>query len=142
MGGTGSSAKTRADTCSEKRTGAKFSYCRTNPAARAQTQMVGNHTESNVTIAVRISKSGGRPGPGALRVRHGADLLQDQGDRDAVVETISDLQGRRAPGRTIFDAARDVPARKVTPNSQGSMSNLLQKVTQTAEVQGYMEKQR
>jgi tripartite-type tricarboxylate transporter receptor subunit TctC len=113
MGGTGSKREDHVLTVfMEKKTGAKFSYLPYKSGGEAATQLVGNHTESNVNNPSEESRSlARRPGSRALRVRQGAHLLQDQGHRNAVVERHPDLQGRR-PRHAVPDAARDVPSRQ------------------------------
>ena len=113
MGGTGSKREDHVLTVfMEQKTGAKFSYLPYKSGGEAATQLVGNHTDANVNNPSRKSRGLARgPGARALRVRQGADRLQDQGDRDAVVERHPDLQGRGAR-RPVSDAARHVPARQ------------------------------
>ena len=103
MGGTGSKREDHVLTVfMEKKTGAKFSYLPYKSGGEAATQLVGKHTEANVNNPSRESRSlARRPGARALRVRQGADPLQDQGHRDAVVERHPDLQGSRASTSSI-----------------------------------------
>jgi hypothetical protein len=111
MGGTGSKREDHVLTVfMEKRTGAKFSYLPYKSGGEAATPT--GRQSHRIQRQQSVGKSRGlarRPGARALRVRQGTDFLQDQGDRDAVVERYPDLQGRR-PRRTISDAARHVPA--------------------------------
>ena len=77
MGGTGSKREDHVLTVfMEKKTGAKFSYLPYKSGGEAATQLVGNHTESNVNNPSRKSRSlARRPGARALRVRQGAHRL-------------------------------------------------------------------
>jgi hypothetical protein len=72
MGGTGSKREDHVLTVfMEKRTGAKFSYLPYKSGGEAATQLVGNHTESNVNNPSENLEVW-RAGPRALRVRQGA----------------------------------------------------------------------
>jgi len=90
------SAKTMSSTVFlEKRTGAKFAYLPYKSGGEAATQLVGNHTQSNVNNPSENLESGARPGARAVRVRQGAHPVQDQGHGHAILERHPDLQGRR-----------------------------------------------
>ena len=56
------------------------------------------------------------------------------------MERHPDVQGGRSR-RAVPDAARDVPAGKVTPEQTAFYVDLFKKLTQTPEYKDYMEKQ-
>jgi len=59
MGGTGSKREDNVLTVfMEQKTGAKFAYLPYKSGGEAATQLVGNHTESNVNNPRKISRSG------------------------------------------------------------------------------------
>ena len=88
MGGTGSKREDQILTVfMEKKTGAKFVYLPYKSGGEAATQFVGNHTAGERQQSVGKSRSvARRTGARAMRVRQGAHLLQNQSDRQAVVE--------------------------------------------------------
>ncbi len=127
MGGTGSKREDHILTVfMEKKTGAKFAYLPYKSGGEAATQLVGNHTAVQRQQSVGKSRSlARRPGAGAVRLRQGAHRVQDQGDRQAVVERHPDLQGGRAR-RAVSDAARLLPARQSHARTVGFLRRLAQ----------------
>ncbi len=142
MGGTGSKREDHILTVfMEKKTGAKFAYLPYKSGGEAATQLVGNHTASNVNNPsenLEVWRAG--------QVR--ALCVFDK-ERIAYKTKVTDTQSwNDIP--TCKDEGLDVQylmlrafflPGKVTPEQSAFYVDLLKKVSQTAEYKDYMEKQ-
>src|SRR4051794_3352551 len=142
MGGTGSKREDHVLTVFlEQKTGAKFSYLPYKSGGEAATQLVGNHTESNVhTPSENIEVWGARQvRPLCVfdkeRISYKAKVTETQSWNDIPTCKEEGLDVQYLMLRAMF-----LPG-KVTPEQQAFYQDLFQKVTQTAEYKDYMEKQ-
>jgi tripartite-type tricarboxylate transporter receptor subunit TctC len=114
MGGTGSKREVHVLTVFlEKKTGAKFAYLPYKSGGEAATQLVGNHTQSNVNNPSRTSRCGarGRCGRCAYSTRSASSTRPRS--RQAVVERHPDLQGAGVDVQYLMLRAMFLPG-KVT----------------------------
>src|SRR5262245_15294596 len=127
MGGTGSKREDHVLTVFiEKRTGAKFAYLPYKSGGEAATQLVGNHTASNVNNPsenLEVWRAGQVRALGVFD----KERISDKGK---VTDTMSwndipYVQGRR-PRRAVPDAARDVPPRQDDARADGVLRRPLQ----------------
>jgi putative tricarboxylic transport membrane protein len=142
MGGTGSKREDNVLTVFiEKKTGAKFAYLPYKSGGEAATQLVGNHTESNVN----------NPSENLEVWRAGQVRALCVFDRERIAYTTkvtdtqswNDIPTCREEGldvQYLMLRAMFLPG-KVTPEQQAFYVDLFQKVTQTPEYKDYMEKQ-
>jgi putative tricarboxylic transport membrane protein len=142
MGGTGSKREDQILTVfMEKRTGAKFLYLPYKSGGEAATQLVGNHTQSNVNNPSENLEVWRAGQVRALCVfdneriayKSKVTATQSWGDIPTCKEEGLDVQYTML--RAFF-----LPG-KVTPEQQAFYVDLLKKVSQTAEYKEYMEKQ-
>lgn len=142
MGGTGSKREDHVLTVFlEQKTGAKFSYLPYKSGGEAATQLVGNHTESNVNNPsenLEVWRAG--------QVR---PLCVFDKERIAYTSKVTDTQSwadiptckeEGVDVQYLMLRAMFLPG-KVTPEQQAFYVELFHKVTQTAEYKDYMEKQ-
>ena len=123
MGGTGSKREDHVLTVfMEQKTGAKFSYLPYKSGGEAATQLVGNHTESNVN-----NPSENLEVWRARQVRALCVFDKERKEEGLDVQYLM-LRAMFLPG-------------KVTAEQQAFYVDLFQKVTQTPEYKDYMEKQ-
>jgi putative tricarboxylic transport membrane protein len=142
MGGTGSKREDHVLTVfMEQKTGAKFSYLPYKSGGEAATQLVGNHTESNVNNPsenLEVWRAG--------QVRALCVFDKERiSYKTKVTETQSwnDIPTCKEEGldvQYLMLRAMLLPG-KVTPEQQAFYVDLFQKVTQTPEYKDYMEKQ-
>src|SRR5689334_17431431 len=142
MGGTGSKREDHVLTVFiEKRTGAKFSYLPYKSGGEAATQLVGNHTESNVNNPSENLEVWRAGQVRALcvfdkeRISYTSKVTDTQSWHDIPTCKEEGLDVQYLMLRAMF-----LPG-KVTPEQQAFYVDLFQKVTQTAEYKEYMEKQ-
>ena len=116
--------------------------CRTSRGGEAATQLVGNHTASNVNNPSENLEVWRAGQVRALCVFDKERIaVQGQGHRHAVVERHPDLQGRGAR-RAVPDAARDVPAGQGDARPGRVLRRPLQEGRRRPpEYKDYMEKQ-
>ena len=142
MGGTGSKREDHVLTMFvEQKTGAKFSYLPYKSGGEAATQLVGNHTESNVNNPSENLEVWRAGQVRALcvfdkeRISYKTKVTETQSWN--VIPTCKEegLDVQYLMLRAMF-----LPG-KVTPEQQAFYVDLFQKVTQTPEYKDYMEKQ-
>src|SRR6476659_3075818 len=142
MGGTGSKREDHVLTVfMEKKTGAKFAYLPYKSGGEAATQLVGNHTASNVNNPsenLEVWRAG--------QVRPLCVFSKERIQyKNKVTETMSwnDIPTCPAEGLDVtYQMLRAffLPG-KVTPEQTAFYVDLMKKITQTAEFKDYMEKQ-
>src|SRR5205807_9890417 len=142
MGGTGSKREDHVLTVFlEKKTGAKFAYLPYKSGGEAATQLVGNHTASNVNNPsenLEVWRAG--------QVRPLCVLDKERNEYKAKVT--SDMSWNDIPTckqegldiQYLMLRALFLPG-KVTPEQTAFYVDLFKKLTQTAEYKDYMEKQ-
>src|SRR5471030_443859 len=142
MGGTGSKREDHVLTVFlEKKTGAKFAYLPYKSGGEAATQLVGDHTQSNVNNPsenLEVWRAG--------QVRALCVFDKERIEYKAkVTDTMSwnDIPTCKEQGldvQYLMLRAMFLPG-KVTPDQTAFYINLFKKVTQTSEYKDYMEKQ-
>jgi putative tricarboxylic transport membrane protein len=142
MGGTGSKREDHVLTVfMEKRTGAKFSYLPYKSGGEAATQLVGNHTESNVNNPSENLEVWRAGQVRALcvfdkeRIAYKTKVTETQSWNDIPTCKEEGLDVQYLMLRAMF-----LPG-KVTPEQTAFYIDLFKKVTETAEYKDYMEKQ-
>jgi len=142
MGGTGSKREDHVLTVfMEKKTGAKFSYLPYKSGGEAATQLVGNHTESNVNNPSENLEVWRAGQVRALcvfdkeRISYKTKVTETQSWNDIPTCKEEGLDVQYLMLRAMF-----LPG-KVTPEQKAFYVDLFQKVTQTDEYKDYMEKQ-
>ncbi len=137
MGGTGSKREDHILTVfMEKKTGAKFAYLPYKSGGEAATQLVGNHTASNVNNPSENLEVWRAGQVRALCVFDKERIAYKTKVTDnAVVERHPDLQGRRTR-RAVPDAARHVPAWQGYARADGLLCRSVQEGVGDAGVQG------
>ncbi|MGO4713461.1 tripartite tricarboxylate transporter substrate binding protein [Bradyrhizobium sp. 2TAF24] len=142
MGGTGSKREDHVLTAFiEKQTGAKFAYLPYKSGGEAATQLVGNHTESNVNNPSENLEVWRAGQVRALcvfdkeRISYRAKVAGDLSWNDVPTCKEEGLDVQYLMLRAIF-----LPG-KVTSEQKDFYVELFEKVTQTAEYKDYMEKQ-
>src|SRR5256886_4216259 len=142
MGGTGSKREDHVLTVFvEQKTGAKFSYLPYKSGGEAATQLVGNHTESNVNNPSENLEVWRAGQVRALcvfdkeRISYKTKVTETQSWNDIPTCREEGLDLQYLMLRAMF-----LPG-KVTPEQQAFYVDLFQKVTQTPEYKDYMEKQ-
>jgi tripartite-type tricarboxylate transporter receptor subunit TctC len=142
MGGTGSKREDHVLTSFiEKNTGAKFAYLPYTSGGEAATQLVGNHTASNVNNPSENLEVWRAGQVRALcvfdkeRISYKTKVTETQSWNDIPTCKEEGLDVQYLMLRAMF-----LPG-KVTPEQQAFYVDLFQKVTQTAEYKDYMEKQ-
>jgi tripartite-type tricarboxylate transporter receptor subunit TctC len=142
MGGTGSKREDHVLTVFvEKRTGAKFSYLPYKSGGEAATQLVGNHTESNVNNPSENLEVWRAGQVRALcvfdkeRIAYKTKVTETQSWNDIPTCKEEGLDVQYLMLRAMF-----LPG-KVTPEQTAFYIDLFKKVTETAEYKDYMEKQ-
>jgi tripartite-type tricarboxylate transporter receptor subunit TctC len=142
MGGTGSKREDNVLTVFiEKKTGAHFAYLPYKSGGEAATQLVGNHTASNVNNPSENLEVW-RAGQVRALCVFAKERMQYKGK---VTDTMSwnDIPTCASQGLDVsyqMLRAMFLPG-KVTPEQQAFYVDLFKKVTQTAEYKDYMEKQ-
>src|SRR5690348_13861130 len=142
MGGTGSKREDHVLTVFlEKKTGAKFAYLPYKSGGEAATQLVGNHTASNVNNPsenLEVWRAG--------QVRPLCVFSKERiGYKNKVTDTMawSDIPTCGSEGVDVsyqMLRAMFLPG-GVTPDQQAFYVDLFRKITQTTEYKEYMEKQ-
>jgi tripartite-type tricarboxylate transporter receptor subunit TctC len=142
MGGTGSKREDHVLTVfMEKKTGAKFAYLPYKSGGEAATQLVGNHTASNVNNPsenLEVWRAG--------QVRPLCVFSKERIQyKNKVTDTMSwnDIPTCPAEGLDVtYQMLRAffLPG-KVTPEQTAFYVDLMKRITQTAEFKDYMEKQ-
>jgi len=142
MGGTGSKREDNVLTVFvEQKTGAKFAYLPYKSGGEAATQLVGNHTESNVNNPSENLEVWRAGQVRALcvfdkeRISYTAKVTATQSWNDIPTCKEEGLDVQYLMLRAMF-----LPG-KVTAEQQAFYVDLFQKVTQTPEYKDYMEKQ-
>jgi putative tricarboxylic transport membrane protein len=142
MGGTGSKREDHVLTVfMEKKTGARFAYLPYKSGGEAATQLVGNHTESNVNNPSENLEVWRAGQVRALcvfdkeRISYTTKVTEAQSWNDIPTCKEEGLDVQYLMLRAMF-----LPG-KVTPEQQAFYVDLFEKVTQTAEYKDYMEKQ-
>jgi len=142
MGGTGSKREDQILTVfMEKKTGAKFLYLPYKSGGEAATQLVGNHTQSNVNNPSENLEVWRAGQVRALcvfdkeRIEYKSKVTSAQSWNDIPTCKEEGLDVQYTMLRAFF-----LPG-KVTPEQQAFYVDLLKKVSQTAEYKEYMEKQ-
>jgi tripartite-type tricarboxylate transporter receptor subunit TctC len=142
MGGTGSKREDQVLTVfMEKRTGAKFLYLPYKSGGEAATQLVGNHTASNVNNPSENLEVWRAGQVRALcvfdkeRISYKVKVTDTQSWNDIPTCKEEGLDVQYLMLRAFF-----LPG-KVTPDQQAFYVDLLKKVSETAEYKDYMEKQ-
>jgi tripartite-type tricarboxylate transporter receptor subunit TctC len=142
MGGTGSKREDHVLTVfMEQKTGAKFSYLPYKSGGEAATQLVGNHTESNVNNPSENLEVWRAGQVRALcvfdkeRISYKTKVTDTQSWNDIPTCKEEGLDVQYLMLRAMF-----LPG-KVTAEQQAFYVDLFQKVTQTPEYKDYMEKQ-
>src|ERR1700736_3127500 len=142
MGGTGSKREDQIlAVFVEKRTGAKFLYLPYKSGGDAATQLVGNHTQSNVNNPSENLEVWRAGQVRALcvfdkeRISYKTKVTETQSWNDIPTCKEEGLDVQYLMLRAMF-----LPG-KVTPEQQAFYVDLFQKVTQTPEYKDYMEKQ-
>src|SRR6185437_10021358 len=142
MGGTGSRREDQVLTVfMEKKTGAKFAYLPYKSGGEAATQLVGNHTQSNVNNPSENLEVWRAGQVRALcvfdteRISYTTKVTSTQSWHDIPTCKEEGLDVQYTMLRAMF-----LPG-KVTPEQQAFYVDLLKKVSQTAEYKEYMEKQ-
>jgi putative tricarboxylic transport membrane protein len=142
MGGTGSKREDQILTAFiEKRTGAKFNYLPYKSGGEAATQLVGNHTESNVNNPSENAEVWRAGQVRALcvfdneRIEYKAKVTPDLSWADIPTCKEQGLDVQYTMLRGIF-----LPG-KVAPDVAAFYVDLFRKIANTAEYKDYMEKQ-
>jgi tripartite-type tricarboxylate transporter receptor subunit TctC len=142
MGGTGSKREDHVLTAFiEKKTGAKFVYLPYKSGGEAATQLVGNHTQSNVNNPSENLEVWRAGQVRALcvfdkeRISYKTKVTEKQSWNDVPTCKEEGLDLEYLMLRGMF-----LPG-KVTPEQTAFYVNLFKKVTETAEYKDYMEKQ-
>jgi putative tricarboxylic transport membrane protein len=142
MGGTGSKREDHILTVfMEKKTGAKFAYLPYKSGGEAATQLVGNHTASNVNNPSENLEVWRAGQVRALcvfdkeRISYKTKVTDTQSWNDIPTCKEEGLDVQYLMLRAFF-----LPG-KVTPEQSAFYVDLLKKVSQTAEYKDYMEKQ-
>ena len=142
MGGTGAKREDQVLTAFiEKHTGAKFAYLPYGSGGEAATQLVGNHTASNVNNPSENLEVWRAGQVRALcvfdkeRIEYKAKVTSTQSWNDVPTCKEEGLDVQYLMLRAMF-----LPG-KVTPDQQAFYVDLFKKVSQTAEYKDYMEKQ-
>ncbi len=142
MGGTGSKREDHVLTVFiEKKTGAKFAYLPYKSGGEAATQLVGNHTASNVNNPSENLEvwRAGQVRPLCLfakeRIQYKTKVTESMSWNDIPTCPEQGLDVTYQMLRAFF-----LPG-KVTPDVQAFYVDLLRKVSQTQEFKDYMEKQ-
>ena len=142
MGGTGSKREDQILTVFiEKRTGAKFLYLPYKSGGDAATQLVGNHTQSNVNNPSENLEVWRAGQVRALcvfddqRIEYTAKVTATQSWNDIPTCKEEGLDVQYTMLRGMF-----LPP-KATPDQVAFFVDLFKKITQTAEYKDYMEKQ-
>jgi len=142
MGGTGSKREDHILTVfMEKKTGAKFAYLPYKSGGEAATQLVGNHTASNVNNPSENLEVWRAGQVRALcvfdkeRISYKAKVTDTQSWNDIPTCKEEGLDVQYLMLRAFF-----LPG-KVAPEQSAFYVDLLEKVAQTAEYKDYMEKQ-
>jgi tripartite-type tricarboxylate transporter receptor subunit TctC len=142
MGGTGSKREDQVLTVfMEKKTGAKFLYLPYKSGGEAATQLVGNHTQSNVNNPSENLEVWRAGQVRALcvfdkeRIEYKAKVAGEQSWNDIPTCKEEGLDVQYLMLRAFF-----LPG-KVTPEQAAFYVDLFKKVSQTAEYKDYMEKQ-
>jgi putative tricarboxylic transport membrane protein len=142
MGGTGSRREDHVLTVfMEKKTGAKFAYLPYKSGGEAATQLVGNHTASNVNNPsenLEVWRAGQARALCVFdkeRIEYKTKVTTDQSWNDIPTCKDQGLDVEYLMLRAIF-----LPG-KVTPEQTAFYVDLMKKLTQTAEYKDYMEKQ-
>jgi putative tricarboxylic transport membrane protein len=142
MGGTGSKREDHILTVfMEKRTGAKFAYLPYKSGGEAATQLVGNHTASNVNNPSENLEVWRAGQVRALcvfdkeRIAYKTKVTDTQSWNDIPTCKEEGLDVQYQMLRAFF-----LPG-KVAPDQSAFYVDLLKKVSQTAEYKDYMEKQ-
>src|SRR5436305_7943373 len=142
MGGTGSKREDHVLTVFvEKKTGAKFAYLPYKSGGEAATQLVGNHTQSNVNNPSENLEvwRAGQVRPLCVfdkeRIQYNNKVTDKQSWNDIPTCKEEGLDVQYLMLRAMF-----LPG-KVTAEQTAFYVDLFKKVTQTAEYKDYMEKQ-
>ena len=142
MGGTGSKREDNVLTVfMEKKTGAKFAYLPYKSGGEAATQLVGNHTESNVNNPSENLEVWRAGQVRALcvfdkeRIAYKTKVTETQSWNDIPTCKEEGLDVQYLMLRAMF-----LPG-KVSPEQQAFYVDLFKKVSQTNEYKDYMEKQ-
>src|SRR5690349_1689864 len=142
MGGTGSKREDHVLTVFvEQKTGAKFAYLPYKSGGEAATQLVGNHTQSNVNNPSENAEVWRAGQVRALcvfdkeRIQYKAKVTDKQSWNDIPTCKEEGLDVQYLMLRAMF-----LPG-KVTPEQTAFYVDLFRKVSQTAEYKDYMEKQ-
>ena len=142
MGGTGSKREDHVLTVFvEQKTGAKFAYLPYKSGGEAATQLVGNHSDSNVNNPSENLEvwRAGQVRPLCVfdseRIAYTTKVTETQSWHDIPTCREQGLDVQYLMLRAIF-----LPG-KVTAEQQAFYVDLFQKVSQTAEYRDYMEKQ-
>jgi len=142
MGGTGSRREDHVLTVFlEKKSGAKFAYLPYKSGGEAATQLVGNHTASNVNNPSENLEvwRAGQVRPLCVfdkeRIEYKAKVTSDTSWSDIPTCKQEGLDVQYLMLRAMF-----LPG-KVTPEQTAFYVDLFKKLTQTAEYKDYMEKQ-
>jgi len=142
MGGTGSKREDHVLTIfMEKKTGAKFSYLPYKSGGEAATQLVGNHTESNVNNPSENLEVWRAGQVRALcvfdkeRISYTTKVTETQSWNDIPTCKEEGLDVQYLMLRAMF-----LPG-KVSQEQQAFYVDLFQKISQTPEYRDYMEKQ-
>jgi tripartite-type tricarboxylate transporter receptor subunit TctC len=142
MGGSGSKREDNVLTVFvEQKTGVKLSYLPYNSGGEAATQLVGNHTQSNVNNPSENLEAWRAGQVRALcvfdkeRISYTTKVTETQSWHDIPTCKEEGLDVQYLMLRAMF-----LPG-KVTPEQQAFYVDLFQKVTQTGEYKDYMEKQ-
>jgi tripartite-type tricarboxylate transporter receptor subunit TctC len=142
MGGTGSKREDHVLTVFlEKRTGAKFAYLPYKSGGEAATQLVGNHTQSNVNNPSENLEVWRAGQVRALcvfdkeRMQYKTKVTDKQSWSDIPTCKDEGIDVQYLMLRAMF-----LPG-KVTPDQTAFYVDLFRKLTQTPEYKDYMEKQ-
>jgi putative tricarboxylic transport membrane protein len=142
MGGTGSKREDNVLTVFiEQKTGVKFAYLPYRSGGEAATQLVGNHTESNVNNPSENLEVWRAGQVRALcvfdkeRISYTAKVIETQSWNDIPTCKEEGLDVQYLMLRAMF-----LPG-KITAEQQAFYVDLFQKVTQTPEYKDYMEEQ-
>src|SRR4051812_25816820 len=142
MGGTGSKREDNVLTVFlEKKTGARFAYLPYKSGGEAATQLVGNHTQSNVNNPSENLEVWRANQVRALcvfdkeRIQYKSKVTDTQSWND-----IPTCKEQGVDVQYLMLRAMFLPG-KVTPEQTAFYSDLFKKLTQTAEYKDYMEKQ-
>jgi tripartite-type tricarboxylate transporter receptor subunit TctC len=142
MGGTGSKREDHVLTVFlEKKTGAKFAYLPYKSGGEAATQLVGNHTQSNVNNPSENLEVWRANQVRALcvfdkeRIQYKSKVTETQSWND-----IPTCKEQGVDVQYLMLRAMFLPG-KVTPEQTAFYVDLFKKLTQTSEYKEYMEKQ-